>query len=252
MSQEISNNKLYTLIVILSLAVVVIAAGLYAVAGGGPRSFAPLQKEEHTLSISGSASSLIVPDTASVSIGVVTQAATAKEASDRNAAAMTAVITALKNLGLEDKDIKTSFLSIQPLYNYSREGNVPTISGYSATTDIQITTMMIGKLGDIVDKSIASGANQVGGISFVVSEEKQRALRDELLANAVIDAREKANKLADSLKVRITGVKTSSISEGAAPPQFPLQAQAMEKTGVPIQPGEFKVTLSVQVTYIID
>jgi len=252
MSQETSNSKLYVLIAILSIALVVLAAGFHAVAWSATRFPVPSQKEEHTLLVSGSASSLIVPDTTSVSIGVVTQAATAKEASQNNAAAMTAVLNALKNLGLQDNDMKTSFLSIQPLYNYSREGNVPTISGYSATTDLEITTKMLGILGDIVDKSIAAGANQVGGISFVVSDEKQKELRDELLRNAVKDAGEKANKLADSLKVRITGVKTSSISEGASQPPYPLQAVAAEKTGVPIQPGEFKVTLSVQVTYIID
>ncbi|MDL5503466.1 MAG: SIMPL domain-containing protein, partial [Candidatus Methanoperedens sp.] len=68
-----------------------------------------VQKEEHTLIISGSADKNIVPDTASLSIGVVVQAQTAKEASDKNAVSMNAVINELKNLGLADKDIQTSF-----------------------------------------------------------------------------------------------------------------------------------------------
>ncbi len=243
MPEEEYNKKLYYLVVILSIVLVLIAAALY-VAG----SLKPV--EEHTISVSGSASTFIIPDMASISVGVVTQAATAKEASEKNAAAMTAVITALKNLGLQDKEIRTSYLSLQPLYNYSRDGGVPSITGYSASTDVEITTSMIGQIGDIVDSSIASGANNLGGISFVVSDEKQRQFRDELLANAVKDANDKASKLAESLNVRITGVKTTSISEGAPP--YPITPSVTEKAGTTVMPGEFKVTLSVQVTYVIE
>ena len=237
------NKKLYYLVVILSIAVVLIAAALYSAGAKSP-------VEEHTISVSGSASTYIIPDMASVSVGVITQAPSAKEASDKNAAAMTAVISALKNLGLQDKDIRTSYISLQPLYNYSRDGGLQSITGYSASNNVEITTTMLGQLGDIVDSSIASGANNLGGISFVVSDEKQKQFRDELLANAVKDADEKAGKLAESLKVRITGVKTSSVSEGGVP--LPYTIAVAEKAGAPIMPGESRVTLSVQVTYIIE
>ncbi len=112
MTQEISNNKLFSVILVLSIAIVLMAVVFFA----KPPAISG-QKEEHTLTISGSADKNIAPDTASLSIGVVVQAPTAKEATDKNAASMNAVIKELKNIGLQDEYIQTSFISIQPGYD---------------------------------------------------------------------------------------------------------------------------------------
>lgn len=245
---ERSNNKLYTLLVILSIAVVVLAAMFYAFVVSGTGVKLTTSPEYRTISVSGTASTSVIPDTASLSIGVITQDATAKEASGMNAASMNNVTAALKNLGLLDKEIQTSSISIQPVYNYTRD--VPVIVGYSASNNVLITTRNLDKLSDIMDKSIASGANQVSGISFIVSEEKQRQIVGDLLSAAVNDAKSKADDLAKSLNVNIANVKTSSISERTQ--MFPVMAALAEKAATPIQPGESKVTLSVQVTYIIE
>ena len=149
-----------------------------------------------------------------------------------------------------DKDIQTSFLSIQPVY---KNNGVQTIEAYSASNNIQVTTTMLEKLSDIIDRSAATGANQIGGISFSVSEEKQKELQDELLTEAVSNASSKANDLAKKLDVRIVGVKTSSISDGGIVQPFVREVSiAQEKVATPIKPGETKVSLSVQVTYIIE
>lgn len=253
MTQETSNDKLYILLIVISIAIVIIAAGFYSfvVAGTGIKLLnITASPEQRWLSVSGSASSYILPDTASLSLGVITRAATAKEASDKNTASMNVMISAIKDMGIPDKDIRTYFISIQPEYNYSRNGDSPAIVGYSASNNVQITTMMLDKLSDLLDKSVSSGANQVSGISFMVSEEKQKQINDELLSNAVIDAQGKASRLAKNLNVRIVSVKSSSINEGAQP--FPILQTFSEKASIPIQPGESKVTLSVQLTYLIE
>lgn len=245
MSQEISNNKLYYAILVLSITILLMVVVMF----GRPLAISG-QKEEHTLSISGSAEKNIAPDTASLSIGVVVQAPTAKEATDKNAGSMNTVINELKNIGLQDKDIQTSFLSIQPVYKYN---GAPTIEGYSASNNVQVTTKMLDKLSEIIDRSTSAGANQIGGVSFSVSEEKQKELREGLLAEAVSDASSKANDLAKKLDVRIVGVKTSSISEGGILQPFFREVSIAEgKAATPIMPGETKVSLSVQVTYIIE
>jgi len=244
MSQEISNNKLYSVLFVLSIALLLMVVVLFA----RPQTI-QVQKEDNTLSISGSAEKNVAPDTASLSIGVIVQAPTAKDASTKNAGLMNAVINELKNLGIQDKDIQTSFLSIQPVYQYN---GTPTIEAYSASNNVQVTTKMLGTLSDIIDKSAAAGANQIGGVSFSVSKEKQKTLQEDLLAEAVSDASSKANDLAKKLDVRIVGVKTSSISEGGIfQPVFRDVAIAEGKAVTPIMPGETKVSLSVQVTYII-
>ncbi len=244
MSEDISNNRLYSVIIVLSIAVVLMAVVLFA----RPTAISG-QKEENTLVISGSAEKSIVPDTASLSIGVVVQAQTAKEASDKNAVLMNAVINELKNIGLQDKDIQTSFLSIQPVYKYNGAQN---ITAYSASNNVQVTTMMLDKLSDIIDRSAYAGSNQIGGVSFSISREKQKEIREELLTEAVSDASSKANDLAKQLNVRIIGVKTSSISEGGIVQPFLRDVSIAEgKAATPVMPGETKVTLSVQVTYIV-
>jgi uncharacterized protein YggE len=250
MPQETSDNKLYVIIVILSIAIVVIAAGLYSVAGtAGVKLFNVTTPGQKLLYVSGSASAFVVPDTVSISLGVLTQASSARETSDKNAVSMNAVISALKNQGLTDKEIRTTVFSIQPVYSYPKDGGAPTITGYSASNNVVVTTRMVGNLSDILDKSVAAGANQVGGISFMVSEEKQKQIHDDLLAGAVKDARGKADKLAENLGVKITGVSSTSISEGGIPQPVAL---GITEKAAPIQPGESQVSLSVQVTYIIE
>jgi uncharacterized protein len=245
LSQEISNNKLYSVLFVLSIAILLMAVVLFA----RPPTISG-QKEDNTLIISGSADKNVAPDTASLSIGVVVQAPTAKEASDKNAGSMNAVINELKNIGLQDKDIQTSILSIQPVYKYN---GVPTIVAYSASNNVQVTTKMLDKLSDLIDRSAAAGANQIGGVSFSVSREKQKELRDELLTEAVSDASSKANNLAKKLDVRIVGIKTSSISEGGIIQPFFREVSVAEgKAATPVMPGETKVSLSVQVTYIVE
>ena len=252
MQQETSDNKLYVIIVILSIAIVVIAAGLYSVAVAGTvgvKLFNVTAPGQKLLYVSGSASAFVVPDTVSISLGVLTQAPSARETSDKNAALMNAVISALKNQGLTDKEIQTAVFSIQPVYNYPNNGGAPTITGYSASNNVVVTTRMVGNLSDILDKAVAAGANQVSGISFMVSEEKQKQIHDDLLAGAVKDAREKADKLAESLGVKITGVSSTSISEGGIPQPMAL---GISEKAAPIQPGQTEVSLSVQVTYLIE
>jgi uncharacterized protein YggE len=245
MSQEIFNNKLYSVLFVLSIAILLIAVVLFA----RPQTISE-PKEVNTLSISGYAEKNLAPDTASLSIGVVVQAQTAKDATNKNAGMMNAVINEIKTLGLQDKDIQTSFISIQPVYKYN---GAPTIEAYSASNNVQVTTKMLDNLSDIIDISTAAGANQIGGVSFSVSQEKQKELQEVLLTEAVSDASSRANNLAKKLNVKIVGMKASSISEGGIiQPVFREVSIAQGKVATPIMPGETKVSLSVQVTYIVE
>jgi len=247
MLQENSNSKLFYVVLALSIALVLMAAALFAGSGTSVQGVS-----ENTIQMSGSAEKKVVPDTASISIGVVIEADTSQEASEENAAIMTAVLQELKDLGLEDKDIRTSYVSVYPIYNYD---GVRTIEGYSASNSVEVTTTDLELLSDIIDKSAAAGANQIGGVSFSVSDEMQKELREELIDEAVEDASSKAELLADSLGIRIVGVQTASISDGFSPRLFFDVAEAAieEEVGVstPILPGESTVSMSVHVVYLI-
>ncbi|WP_370575835.1 SIMPL domain-containing protein [Methanomethylovorans sp.] len=244
MTDETSNNKMYILLVVLAVAVALMAAVIYA----GSLSSSG-QNGEHTLSISGSAEQKTTPDTASLSIGVVVQSPTANEASTQNAALMGAVINELKNIGLQDNEIQTSYVSIQPVYNYT---GTPTIVAYSASNSVQVTTKMLDNVSAIIDRSTAAGANQIGGITFSVSDERQQTLRNELFQAAVSDARSKADELASGLGVTIVDVQTASVSDvGSVQPIFQEAPVAEAAVPTPVLPGETTVSISVQVTYIV-
>lgn len=244
MTDETSNNKMYIVIVVLAIAVALMAAVIYA----GSLSSSG-QNGEHTLSISGSAEQRITPDTASLSIGVVVQSPTANEASTENAALMNAVISELRNIGLQDNEIQTSYVSIQPVYNYT---GTPTIVAYSASNSVQVTTKMLDNVSAIIDRSTTAGANQIGGITFSVSDERQQTLRNELFQIAVADARSKADELASGLGVTIVDVQTASVSDvGSAQPIYREAAVAEAVVPTPVLPGETTVSISIQVTYIV-
>ncbi|MDK2826303.1 hypothetical protein SAMN04488589_2785 [Methanolobus vulcani] len=249
MSSDTKNDRSYLAIIALSVVLVVMSLTIYAISQGGTE-----QNTADTITMGGYAEQKVVPDTASLSIGVVTQAETAKEASDENAAIMSAVISDLKDLGLEDKEIQTSYVSVYPVYNYDGER---TITGYSASNSVQVTTTKLDYLSDIIDRSTAAGANQIGSISFSVSDDMQEQLREQLVSAAVDNARSKANELAGSLDLKITGVQTASMYDNGNTPIYytksVVETAAMDAGGVstPVEPGESTVSMSVQVTYYI-
>jgi uncharacterized protein len=249
MSQENKNDKSYYVIIALSIVLVLMSATIYAISQSGSE-----KDTENTISMSGYAEQKVVPDTATLRIGAVVQSATAKEASDENAALMSAVIAELKAMGLQDKEIQTSYVSVYPVYNYD---TTQKITGYSASNSVQITTTKLDNLGEIIDRSTTAGANEIGSISFSVSDDMQKQLREDLMNKAVVDASSKATTLAKSLGVEITGVQTSSLSESSGSRvyyEYDMATAAKDSGAVstPIQPGESTVSMSVQVTYYIE
>jgi len=246
MSQENQKDRSYLAIIALSVVLVVMALTIYAISQSGSNT-------ADTITMSGYAEEKVVPDTATLSIGVVVQDDTAKAASDQNAALMSAVVTELKALGLEDRELQTSYVSVYPVYNYDKEQN---ITSYSASNSVQVTTTKLGNLSEIIDRSTAAGANQIGSISFSVSYDRQEQLREDLMNKAITDASTKANALASSLDLKVKGVQTASISENGnskvyyAVPEAAADAAA-GPVATPIEPGESTVSISVQVTYYI-
>ncbi|TGC09117.1 SIMPL domain-containing protein [Methanolobus halotolerans] len=247
MSQQNSNSKLYYMIIALSVALLFMAASQYA-----SSQEAAQEDTEHTIQLNGNAETRVVPDTATIDIGVVVQSRTAQEASDENAVLMSAVIGELRSIGLEEEEIQTSFVSVRPVYDYN---GTQTIVGYSAFNSVQVTTTMLDNLSDVIDRSTAAGANQIGSISFSASDEMQKEFREDLIADAVADASSKADMLAENLNVEIIGVQSSSLRDSSGPivsydtAEVPTEERA---ASTPIQPGESTVSMSVQIIYLIE
>ena len=159
------------------------------------------------------------PDKVDITTGVTSQAPTAKEALAKNSSSMTEVIAALKAEGLDPKDIQTTNFTVQPLYEERKDGRSPNIVGYQVTNSVHLTVHDIGKLGQILDKVVTLGANDVNSIEFGVAEPE--ALKDEARKLAMRNAIANAKLYAEAAGARLGKVLTISEDQDASSPAMP-------------------------------
>jgi len=197
------------------------------------------------LTVTGEASATTEPDLAQIRTGVTSQAKTAKEASDANAKAAQGVVAALRAGGIDDKDIQTTRLTLQPTYDNSNGPGRGRINGFQASNQVMIRVRDISKLADIIDRSVSAGATDIGGIEFVVSA-PSKAL-DRARDAAVADARRKAEIYAKAAGVTLGRVLT--LSEDHTSSAEPMMMQARASAAPPIMPGEKTLKLTVTVSY---
>jgi uncharacterized protein YggE len=186
------------------------------------------------------------PDTAILTVSVVTQGRTALDAQQENATRSDAVIRALKSAAGPGAEIKTSGYSLQPMRVY-KEGQPPTITGYEARNSVTVTLSDLTKVGAVIDATGAAGANDVAGISFTLR--KDRPARDQALTEATREALAKAQVLATALGGRLVRIVEVQ-EEGVAVPrpiyadQFQMRTMKAEST--PIEVGTLDITSRVQ------
>lgn len=201
------------------------------------------------LSVSAQAEASRVPDVASLSTGVVTQAADAKAALAANAEQMNKVMAAIKAAGIADKDIRTSGINVNPQYKYA-DNQAPTITGYQASNTVSIKVREIGKLGKVLDALVASGANQVNGPSFEI--DKPEAVYDEARRTALEQAQARAEMYAKALGMRVRRIVSISEGGGFQPPRPMMMAKAAMADGFessPVSPGETTLTANLDVVF---
>lgn len=218
-------------------ALLIVAATVMAV---------PAYAADKLLTVTGEATVAVAPDAAVIRIGVSSGAKTAREASDANAKQMTAVMAAIKDAGIADRDVQTSRLSLQPQYDPNKSGTARLL-GFQVTNQLTIKIRDIDKMPAILDRVIAAGANEMSGIEFIVSE--QSKLLDQARDDAIADGRRKAELYAKAAGVKV-GQVIAIAEEGSNPPPRPM-VQAMRAGAVPVAPGEQTLRASVSVTYAI-
>jgi len=201
------------------------------------------------LSVSARAEASRVPDVASLSTGVVTQAADANAALSANATQMHKVMAAIKAAGIAEKDIQTSGISVNPQYRYA-ENQPPTITGYQASNTVSIKVREIDRLGKVLDALVANGANQVNGPSFEIGEPE--AVYDEARRAALEQAQQRAKMYADSLGMRVRRIVSISEGGGFQPPRPVMMAAAKafdRAESSPVSPGETTLTANLDVVF---
>ncbi len=220
------------------------------------------QNDAFQLFVTGTAFKKVSPDKVSVTLGVETQEKTAQEAARKNAEIMNAIIDSLKGLGLNTNQISTNYYNIYPVYEYKpilEERISPpypqnqVLMGYRVTNTITVTASASTNIGEIIDTATNTGANQVQGVSYFVSEEIQNRMNNELIEEAVLNAKIKAEKALAPLNMQIVGVKNLNLNDVYYPiyryDKVAFAESASAST--PILPSEQQVSTSVSVTFMI-
>ena len=218
---------------------------------------APLQiasaMEGPGLSVEGTGQAKLAPDQASLCLSVVTIGSAAQEVQGENARKMQAVTEAVKALGVEERFIKTSSISLQPQYDY--KNGERKLKGYVANNTVRVEVKELGMVGRIIDSALRAGANKVDSLEFGLQAPQR--LEQMALRNAVADARSKAEVIAAALGHQIVGLRQVSENVGGYSRRNYEVSMMAAKSGdeaaavTPIEPGELELSASVHIEFIL-
>jgi uncharacterized protein YggE len=186
----------------------------------------------------------VVPDQAILTLGVRTEGPTAREAIERNAQQMTAVLQALAAAGFSGPSVSTQSITVGPRYEY-RPNEQPRLVGYEATNQIRLTATPT-TVGPALDAAIQAGANLTGGLAFGLKDQHEKEL--EAIGRAVRDARERLDAMVGALGRKVTRVvEVRVVESGAAVPV--MERFAASRVGAaaptPVEPGQVSVRARV-------
>ena len=223
---------------------------LWAVAAFAQPAPVPGSQRAPTVTASGDAVVYAKPDLARIEIGVVAQASTAQAASQQNAGRLQSVLEKLRSALGAKAEIRTMGYSLNPNYQYPRPGGQPTISGYTASNTVQVSTDDLAGLGKLIDAVTEAGATNIQQLQFTLKDESQA--RAEALRQAVAAARSNAEAMASGMGLKLGRVL--SLEQGSPQvirPVVPLMASAA-RDATPIQEGRIEVRASVTLTAALE
>ena len=259
-TQEMQNIYKWTWIVLIILAVFLGVKTL-----GSLKDLRDVSPSYNTISVSGEGEVFAVPDVASFSFTVSADAKTVTEAQKQVTDKVDGILEAVKKLGIEEKDIKTTDYSVYPKYVYVPIACTATYcpplrqtqDGYTANHSITIKVRDTERAGEVLGAAGSAGATNLSGISFTIDDPD--ALAAEARALAISDAREKAELLSDELDVKLVRVVSFADSiDGGPMPYYARETlgmgggdTAVAQKAPTLPTGENKVKIVVNVTYEI-
>ena len=209
-------------------------------------STALAQTGTSAISVTGEATISVPPDRAQISAGVTSDGKTAREASETNNTTMGKVLLALKAASIDEQDIQTSRLTLQPQSAPNRNNGA--IVGYRVSNQVTVRLRDITKVASMIDLLVGAGANDIGGINFTVSQASK--LLDDAREQAVADARRKAEIYAKAAGVTL-GEPLSLTEEGGSAPTFRARMAVAPMVATPVAQGEETLSVTVSVSWAI-
>jgi uncharacterized protein YggE len=203
---------------------------------------------ETTITINGKGIVDRAPDIAMITVGVSVEAETASLAMSQQTTKMNGVFAAVRAAGVAERDMQTSNLSLNPVYDYPQNGQ-PRLRGYNASNQITIRVRDLKNLGKTLDSVVKGGGNTIHGISFSV--DKPEAYQNEARVAAIKDAAARAELYANAVGYKVKRIVTISEMD-YTPRPVPMMARmqlqdAAEST--PVAAGEVSLEQTVSVTF---
>ena len=231
---------------LLNIIVIILVLGLVTL--GVLRFSGLVQNDEKTIDVSETATITKPADRVLINIGVETQGETATEAEDENTQITNSIYDALEELGLDEDGYSTEYFSVYPNKDWQNNGE---IIDYTVSHNIKIDTEDLNLVGEILDRSISAGANQIYGLQFTLKDETEKSAKEEAYKKASEGARIKAESIAQGLGVKIT--KIISITDSSVE-YYPLMRsisydEAASSNSIQIESGDVTVTARISVSY---
>ena len=219
-----------------------------------PASAAGADANIRTLNASGEGKVYLVPDIAYVNIGVHSEASTVAEALSNNNAQAQAIQKALTDMGVDVKDIQTSAFNVYPQQQQNpKPGSTDTapVTVYVVDNTVSVTVRDLQKLGDLLDKVVSSGANNIYGVQFDVAN-KEAAL-SEARKQAIQDAQRQAQEVASAAGVVLGPIQSLNVNTIGNPgPMYAGKGGfATAEASVPVAAGQLLISANANITFII-
>lgn len=207
-------------------------------------------QDSRTIMVDGTGQVTVVPNIATINIGVHTEAEDITEGLNKNTAQANAITDALTKMGIDKKDIQTSNFNVWPNDRYDPITGQVTGRYFSIDNTVNVTVRDLSILGEALNAVVGAGANSIYGITFDISD--RSAAIAEARDLAIKDAQAKAKAIADSSGVSLGKIINVSVFEGYAPVQYrDIGGSMTAESVVPIAAGTLTVTMQATLSFAI-
>lgn len=250
-----SDNKFFT--VIVGIVLIILAVFLISESRNSLKENYFIGKNpdlSRSITISGEGEAVAVPDIAIVNLGHSVTKSTVSEAQSESTRVINELVTTLKSLGIDAKDIQTTNYSVYPQYDYNN--GTQTLRGYNVNQNVKVKIRDSAQVSSALDLIGKLELNQVGGISFEIDDIE--SVRQEARLKALENAQAKAEQLASVMGVGLGKVVSfSESSQGSYPQPYLLEARSDAVSGfggggAAIEQGSQEITIIATVTYELD
>jgi uncharacterized protein len=202
------------------------------------------------LRVSGEGRAYAAPDVAVVTLAVTALDPSLQKATRDVADRARRLLEEVKRAGVAPADAQTARYDVQIERRMEKSDQPPVIAGYRVTNAVRVKVRDLARLGALLDRATAAGANEVEGLALLKDDTSVESAR--ALAAAVRAARAKAEEMARAAGLRLGDVlELSEGGRGPRPGPFPMRAAMARDDSVPVAEGQIEVSAEVEMVFAV-